>query len=136
SNLDEFYMVRVAGLREQVRAGLTKPSQDGLTPQEQLARIGVAAGELMAGQQRIWADIRNEMAGAGLRVLGCKELDIEDRDWLRAEFMNSVFPVLTPLAIDPAHPFPFIPNQGFAVGFSLNRAADNTRLRALVPIPS
>jgi polyphosphate kinase len=136
SNLDEFYMVRVAGLREQVRAGVTKPSQDGLTPQEQVARIGVEAGELMAGQQRIWANIRSEMAGAGLRVLGWKEVDVEDREWLRGEFMSNVFPVLTPLAIDPAHPFPFIPNQGFAVGFALNRAADNTRLNALAPIPS
>ena len=136
SNLDEFYMVRVAGLREQVRAGVTKPSQDGLTPQEQLSRIGVAAGELMAGQQSIWATIRNEMAGAGLCVLEPDMLDDVDREWLRHQFMERVFPVLTPLAIDPAHPFPFIPNQGFAVGFSLVRAEDGARLRALVPIPS
>ncbi|MEP7209658.1 MAG: RNA degradosome polyphosphate kinase [Alphaproteobacteria bacterium] len=136
SNLDEFYMVRVAGLREQVRAGVSKPSQDGLTPQEQLSRIGVQAGELMAGQQRIWAGIRTEMSSAGLSVLDPDTLDDADRDWLRVEFMKSVFPVLTPLAVDPAHPFPFIPNQGFAVGFSLLRAGDGTKLRALVPIPS
>jgi polyphosphate kinase len=136
SNLDEFYMVRVAGLREQVRAGITKPSQDGLTPQEQVTRITAEAGELMEGQQRIWVGIRAGMAAAGLCVLDPKMLDDADRDWLRAEFMRSVFPVLTPLAIDPAHPFPFIPNQGFAVGFSLVRSGDGARLRALVPIPS
>ncbi len=136
SNLDEFYMVRVAGLREQVRAGVTRRSQDGLTPQEQLVQVGAAAGNLMAGQQRIWATLRTAMADAGLRVLDPEQLDDADCADLRADFMKNVFPLLTPLAIDPAHPFPFIPNQGFAVGFSLDRASDNTRLQALVPIPS
>ncbi len=136
SNLDEFYMVRVAGLREQVRNGITRPSQDGLTPSEQLARIGAVAGEVILEQQRIWATIRGEMADVGLRVLEPGDLAEEDSDWLRAVFMERVFPVLTPLAIDPAHPFPFIPNQGFAVGFSLVRSSDGARLRALVPIPT
>jgi polyphosphate kinase len=136
ANLDEFYMVRVAGLRQQVRNNITKPSQDGLTPQEQLVRIVADTGDLMGEQQRIWKLIRMEMCKEGLSVLDCEELDESDREWLRLRFLERVFPVLTPLAIDPSHPFPFIPNQGFAVGFSLNRASDGARLQALVPIPN
>jgi polyphosphate kinase len=136
SNLDEFYMVRVAGLREQVRSGLVRVSQDGLTPGEQLTRINSLAGEVILEQQRIWMQIHAEMAEAGLRVLDIAELDDHDREVVREQFMERVFPVLTPLAIDPAHPFPFIPNQGFAVGFSLVRTGDGVKLRALVPIPT
>jgi polyphosphate kinase len=136
SNLDEFYMVRVAGLRQQVRAGVTKPSQDGLTPQEQLVRLGAEAGSLMAEQQRIWTVIRKEMGKAGLAVLDPEDINDADRDWLRVRFLERIFPVLTPLAIDPSHPFPFLPNQGFAVGFSLVRPSDGARLQALVPIPT
>src|SRR5690606_27743083 len=136
SNLDEFYMVRVAGLRQQARSNITRPSQDGLTPQQQLDRIAVEAGALMAEQQRIWTDIRKEMRKAGLAVLDPEDLSDADIDWLRARFLERVFPVLTPLAIDPSHPFPFLPNQGFAVGFALKRANDGEKLRALVPIPT
>ncbi len=136
SNLDEFYSVRVAGLRQQVRANITRASSDGLTPPQQLQRIGVEAGLLMAEQQRIWTTIRAEMRQAGLAVVDADELSDVDRDWLRARFMERVFPVLTPLAIDPSHPFPFLPNQGFAVGFSLHRQSDSVKLRALVPIPT
>jgi polyphosphate kinase len=136
SNLDEFYMVRVAGLRQQARAGVTRPSQDGLTPQEQLTRIAAEAVALMAEQQRIWMEIRKEMGKAGLAVLDPDDLKEADRDWLRTRFLERIFPVLTPLAIDPSHPFPFLPNQGFAIGFSLVRPSDGARLRALVPIPT
>jgi polyphosphate kinase len=136
SNLDEFYMVRVAGLRQQARAGVTRPSQDGLTPQEQLTRIAAEAVALMAEQQRIWTEIRKEMGKAGLAVLDPDDLNETDRDWLRARFLERIFPVLTPLAIDPSHPFPFLPNQGFAVGFSLVRPSDGAKLRALVPVPT
>ena len=136
SNLDEFYSVRVAGLRQQVRGGITKISSDGLSAQQQLQQIGAEAGLLMAEQQRIWTSIRAEMRHAGLAVLDAIELSDIDRDWLRARFMERVFPVLTPLAIDPSHPFPFLPNQGFAVGFSLHRQSDGVKLRALVPIPT
>jgi polyphosphate kinase len=136
SNLDEFYSVRVAGLRQQVRGGITKISSDGLSAQQQLQRIGAEAGLLMAEQQRIWTSICAEMRHAGLAVVDAVELSDTDRDWLRARFMERVFPVLTPLAIDPSHPFPFLPNQGFAVGFTLHRRADNVKLRALVPIPT
>ena len=136
SNLDEFYSVRVAGLRQQARTGITRTSTDGLTPQQQLQRIAAEAGLLMAEQQRIWTSIRAEMRGAGLAVVDADELSDPDREWLRARFLERVFPVLTPLAIDPSHPFPFLPNQGFAVGFSLHRQADGVKLRALVPIPT
>jgi polyphosphate kinase len=136
TNLDEFYMVRVAGLRQQVRSGITRPGQDGLTPAEQVSRIGVEAGALMAEQQRIWSAIRIEMKKAGLSVLEAGDLGAAERDWLRARFLERVFPVLTPLAIDPSHPFPFMPNQGFAVGFSLHRTSDGEKFRALVPIPT
>jgi polyphosphate kinase len=136
SNLDEFYMVRVAGLRQQARAGVTRPSQDGLTPQQQLTRIGAETGALMAEQQRIWTEIRKEMSKAGLAVLDPDDLKDADREWLRTRFLERIFPVLTPLALDPSHPFPFLPNQGFAVGFSLVRSDDGEKLRALVPIPT
>jgi polyphosphate kinase len=136
NNLDEFYMVRVAGLRQQVRSGITRPSQDGLTPAEQVQRIAVEAAALMAEQQRIWSTIRNEMKKAGLAVLDADDLNETERDWLRARFLERVFPVLTPLAIDPSHPFPFMPNQGFAVGFSLYQTVSGEKFRALVPIPN
>lgn len=136
SNLDEFYSVRVAGLRQQVRAGITRPSSDGLTPAQQLDRIAAEAGQLMAEQQRIWKETRTEMKRAGLAVIDEDDLSDADSDWLRARFLEHVFPVLTPLAIDPSHPFPFLPNQGFAVGFTLLRQSDGVKLRALVPIPT
>jgi len=136
TNLDEFYSVRVAGLRQQARNGITKASQDGLTPQQQLDRIFIDAGILMAEQQRIWNEIRSEMKRAGLGVVDEDDINDADTEWLRARFLERVFPVLTPLAIDPSHPFPFLPNQGFAVGFALKRSSDGEKLRALVPIPT
>ncbi|MEY2757140.1 MAG: hypothetical protein RIR33_918 [Pseudomonadota bacterium] len=136
SNLDEFYSVRVAGLRQQARTGITRISSDGLTPQQQLQHIGSEAGQLMAEQQRIWNDIRAEMKRAGLAVVDGDDLSEADTEWLRIRFMERVFPVLTPLALDPSHPFPFLPNQGFAVGFSLYRSTDKERMNALVPIPT
>jgi polyphosphate kinase len=136
SNLDEFYMVRVAGLREQVRANIVRVSQDGLTPAQQLERIRTEASELISEQQRIWIAIRKQMAAERLRVLDPEELEPGDCEWLRAQFMTRIFPVLTPLAIDPAHPFPFIPNQGFAVGFSLDHVGGGDKLQALVLLPN
>lgn len=136
SNLDEFYSVRVAGLRQQARTGITRPSSDGLTPSQQLDRIAAEAGQLMAEQQRIWKELRTEMKRAGLSVVDADDLSDGDCEWLSARFMERVFPVLTPLAIDPSHPFPFLPNQGFAVGFNILRQTDGVMLRALVPIPT
>ncbi len=136
NNLDEFYMVRVAGLKGQVREGVRVVSQDGLTPGEQLARINASASDLMAEQQKIWRDVRAELWAEGLKLLDAK--DIEGEDKIKAEelFLTRMFPVLTPLAIDPAHPFPFIPNLGFCLALKLRRIADDKHLYALVPVPS
>jgi polyphosphate kinase len=136
SNLDEFFMVRVAGIRQQVRNGIMRPSQDGLTPQEQLDRVLADANDLMIAQQKIWASLRSQISDAGLQLLDPEDLSDADRVHVRKLFVDKVFPVLTPLAIDPAHPFPFIPNQGFAVGFSLQRTSDAPPLRVLVQLPS
>ena len=135
SNLDEFYMVRVAGLKAQVAAGVTTPSQDGLTPAEQLEAINNRASELVQHQQKRWRILRNEMREAGISVVESHELSAKERDWVEEYFNDHIFPVLTPLAIDPAHPFPFIPNFGFAIVLELSRTEDGKNLMALVPIP-
>lgn len=136
SNLDEFYMVRVAGLHEQVKAGVAILSNDGLTPTEQLARIHAAAGELIARQQDRWRALRTEMRQSGISVLDPEELTANERAYLKPLFMAEVFPLLTPLAVDPAHPFPFIPNLGFAIALKLKRKTDGRALNALIPVPS
>jgi polyphosphate kinase len=136
SNLDEFYMVRVAGLHEQAKSGVSILSQDGLTPAEQLARIHTAATELVARQQKNWRILRAALRGAGIAVVDTDELGDAERAWLKPVFMAEVFPLLTPLAVDPAHPFPFIPNLGFAIALKLSRKADGRALNALIPVPS
>lgn len=136
NNLDEFFMVRVAGLKGQVSEGVRVISQDGLTPRQQLARVSTAAAQLMASQQRIWLDIRARMAAEGLRVLETSEVTADDLAWLQPVFTNQLFAVLTPLAIDPAHPFPFLPNLGFAQALKLKRRTDGKLLYALLPMPS
>jgi len=136
NNLDEFYMVRVAGLHEQVKAGVSILSQDGLTPAEQLMQVHAAAGELMERQQARWRFLRGELRDAGISVLEPDELTEEERAALRPAFMERVFPLLTPLAIDPAHPFPFIPNLGFAIALKLRSRAEGRVRNALIPVPS
>ncbi len=135
TNLDEFYTVRVAGLRELARAGNTTPAADGLTPAEQLVRIDAEARRLMARQQVVFRSLSGELKEAGIAILTGAELDAADRAHLEDVFLNQVFPVLSPLAIDPAHPFPFIPNEGFALGLQLERNADKRPLQALLPVP-
>jgi polyphosphate kinase len=136
SNLDEFYMVRVAGLHEQAKSGVSILSQDGLTPAEQLTRIHAAASELIARQQKNWRILRAALRGAGIAVVDTDELSDAERAWLKPFFMTEVFPLLTPLAVDPAHPFPFIPNLGFAIALKLRRKVDGRALNALIPVPS
>ncbi len=135
SNLDEFYMVRVAGLKGQVSADVTTPSQDGLTPAQQLVVINRAAGEIMQDQQRCWTRLRKDLERAGLSVTEPEQLTEEDRGWLDDWFSEHVLPVLTPLAIDPAHPFPFIPNAGLVMALRLLRRSDRTQMDALVHMP-
>ncbi len=135
NNLDEFYMVRVAGLRAQVVAGIETPSQDGLTPAEQLDRINEAVAELTAHQQERWVTLVALLGEAGIHVLSADQLDDADRAWLENHFIDHIFPVLTPIAVDPAHPFPFIPNFGFTLGLELVREGSLRTMHALLPIP-
>jgi polyphosphate kinase len=136
NNLDEFYMVRVAGLRGQFLAGIKTPSQDGLTPAQQLDAIRQRTGKLMGDQQVTWLALRRLLTEAGVSVVDPTDLEPGDRAWLEDQFMSDVFPVLTPLAIDPAHPFPFIANRGFGLALELERVSDGERLQALTLIPS
>ena len=136
SNLDEFYMVRVAGLRAQVRNGVDRPGMDGLTPSQQLERINEAAGELMTAQQTAWREVRDALRTDGVELVGADELTRQERAWLRDDFLAHTLPVITPLAIDPAHPFPFIPNLGFAVVLKLKRESDGKIMNALIPLPA
>jgi len=136
NNLDEFYMVRVAGLKGQYLAGIKTLSQDGLTPAQQLEAIRRRAGKLMADQQITWLALRRQLDEAGISVIDPSDLKPGDREWLEDRFMAEVFPVLTPLALDPAHPFPFVANRGFGLALELERVSDNIRLQALTLIPS
>jgi polyphosphate kinase len=136
SNLDEFYSVRVAGLIGQAKAGLTAVSPDGRTPVQQLAEIRVRAETLLADQQRVWRELKDLLRTAGIAVCTAATLSHDDLTWLEAWFMERVFPVLTPLAIDPAHPFPFIPNMGLVMALLLLREEDGQGMRALMPLPS
>src|SRR6201992_903429 len=135
SNLDEFYMVRVAGLMGMVHAGVTTPSADGLSPAQQLAKVDETARQLIADQQCIWATLDSELRKEGVSVLTVDEIHDRDRAFLDGQFNEQIFPVLTPLAIDPAHPFPFIPNLGFTIALSLTNRRDNKDFSALIPVP-
>ena len=136
SNLDEFYSVRVAGLIGQAKAGVTTRAADGLTPGQQLLAVKARAEALMAAQQRVWCDVRGLLEQAGIMLCQPATLTGESRAWLDAYFMERVFPVLTPLAIDPAHPFPFIPNMGLVIALRLVRSGDGHGMRALIPLPA
>jgi polyphosphate kinase len=135
ANLDEFYMVRVAGLVDMLQTRSTQLSDDGMTPSEQLSAIRDRASILMAHQQDVWAALQGELREAGIAVLDAGELTGDERNWLDQYFIDQVFPILTPLAIDPAHPFPFIPNGGFSGILKLHRKDDRRPLMALLPLP-
>ena len=136
SNFDEFFMVRVAGLMGQQSEAIEARSADGLTPGQQLEAIVAEAADLVDSQQIVWSDIRAEMAGAGIEVLDAAGIEGEVAAWLENHFREQIFAILTPQALDPAHPFPFIPNQGSSVIFDLVRRSDHEPIRELVLLPT
>ena len=135
TNLDEFYTVRVAGLRAQVRNGNAPLSDDGLSPAQQLTQIHAEARRLMRTQQVVYNKLKKAMEAEHISLLTRSKLTSRDLKFLEENFLQKVFPVLSPLAIDPAHPFPFIPNTGFCLALELERASDRRSLKALLPIP-
>jgi len=135
ANLDEFYTVRVAGLRDLARTGKGILSEDGRTPTDQLISIDKEARRLMQAQQTVFSKLRHELEDEGIILLTRSKLTQRDLKYLEKHFIEKIFPVLSPLAIDPAHPFPFIPNEGFCLGLDLERVSDKRALMALLPIP-
>ncbi len=135
NNLDEFYMVRVAGLKGQIRAGLSKQSADGLSPIEQLEEIATLAQHLQLEQQDHWQTLREDLVAQNVIIHEADDLSTEQVAYLQKLFREEIFPVLTPIAVDPAHPFPFIPNLGLALAFELKRPSGDQNLTALVRIP-
>ena len=136
NNLDEFFMVRVAGLVGQMREQILEISQDGLTPAEQLEKILKRAQELMAEQDRRWLQLKAELHQAGIAIIEQADINATDREWLDDRFLDHILPIVTPIAIDPAHPFPFILNRGFVMAVELRRKTDGNNMKALLPIPS
>ena len=136
TNLDEFFSVRVAGLKEQQLEGVEERSYDGLTPGQQLERINEEADQLVAAQQRAWLDLAALLAEEGMEVVAAVSLEQEERDWLRTYLGEQIFPVLTPQAVDPSHPFPFVPHLGYALVFSMVDPADGERVSEVLMIPA
>lgn len=135
ANLNEFYMVRVAGLKDRVRQKLDKKSKDGLTPSEQLGKIRIKAQTLMAAQQACWAQLKKELKKEGITILPKSALSDKDTEWLEHYFLTNIFPALSPIAVDPAHPLPFLPNLGLAVVMQLKKERENKKQLTVILLP-
>ncbi|MBX8824784.1 RNA degradosome polyphosphate kinase [Ochrobactrum sp. SFR4] len=135
ANLDEFFMVRIAGLAGQVRAGVATRSADGRTPQEQLDFVLAEVATLQVAQQETLQMLRQELAQENIEIIRSDRLKKHDKKWLEHHFLDTIFPVLTPLSLDPAHPFPFIPNLGFSMALQLSRITDKHPMVALLRLP-
>jgi len=135
SNLDEFYMVRAAGIYGQIAAGITTASQDGLTPTQQLAEINKFVAGLVHDKQEIWNGLVPELASSGIHIVEPASLTHDDKVWLNSLFLTHIFPILTPIAVDPAHPFPFILNKGLTIVVAMSRKSDGRKMNGLIPIP-
>lgn len=135
ANLDEFFMVRVAGLAGQVREEVTERSLDGLSAAAQLELVSDEIGRLQTEQQIVLSELREDLADEGIEIVRAEALTPDERDWLEDKFLDDIFPVLTPMSIDPAHPFPFIPNLGFSTALQLSNPATRKKMNALVRFP-
>lgn len=134
NNLDEFFMVRVAGLKAHQALGIEEPSVDGMTTAQQLEAIEEEADRLVASQEEVWRGLQAALTEAGVIVVGDEKLDAKAEAWLDEHFREQIFPTLTPQAIDPAHPFPFIPNKGFSLMFELRRGKVHIRELLMLPV--
>lgn len=137
ANLDEFTMVRIAGLMDQLQHGAHIPSIDGLTPKQQLHQIHEAVSDLMRRQQQCWMGLKKSLRSEDIHILSAAQLTASDKSWLKAYFLPNIFPLLTPMAVDPAHPFPFIPNLGMVQVMELSYPRKpSKRMVAMVPFPA
>jgi polyphosphate kinase len=133
NNLDEFFMVRVAGLKAHQTLGVEEMSPEGMTVGQQLAAITVEADRLVTSQHEVWGELQALLDGVGMHVVAYEPLEPEAEAWLDQHFREQIFPILTPQAIDPAHPFPFIPNKGLSLMFELKKGRGNVRELIMAP---
>ncbi|MEM6586172.1 MAG: hypothetical protein AAF692_10495 [Pseudomonadota bacterium] len=136
SNLDEFMMIRVAGLVGQAQRGIDKLAIDGRTPTQQLVAIRAKLEELSIRQQDIWRTLRHALADSDIHIADEQRIKAEAHDWLENFFLEEILPVITPQALDPAHPFPFVQNEGMGLLFTLTREGDQEQLIEMILIPT